>query len=151
MLNPDFRDILSALTDAKADYLLVGAYALAYHGIPRATGDIDLWIRPSPENADRVLNALRRFGAPMEQFTREELGREDWVFQIGVVPRRIDLLTSLSGLTFAESWSKRKQITLDGVETQVIDKASLIRNKRAAGRPKDLADAIALERLPENS
>jgi hypothetical protein len=151
MLNPDFRDILSALSDEKADYLLVGAYALAFHGLPRATGDLDLWVRPSPENAARVLNALRRFGAPMEQFTREELEREDWVFQIGVVPRRIDLITSLSGLTFDEAWASRMQITLDDVESQVIDKASLIRNKKAAGRPRDLADAAALEQLPKES
>ena len=148
MLNPDFHDILSALSDAKADYLLVGAYALAYHGVPRATGDIDLWIRPSSENADRVLTALRQFGAPMENFTREELSREDWVFRIGVAPRRIDLKTSLSGLTFEEAWASREQITIDGVRTQVINKACLIRNKRAAGRPKDLVDVMELEKLP---
>ena len=149
MLNPDFRDILSALSDAKADYLLVGGYALAFHGLPRATLDIDLWVRPSPDNADRILAALRQFGAPMEKFTREELCREDWVFQIGVEPRRIDFLTSLSGLTFDEAWSRRKHLTLEGIEAQVIDKASLIRNKKAAGRPRDLVDAAALERLPD--
>lgn len=148
MLNPDFRDILSALSDAKADYLLVGAYALALHGLPRATGDLDIWVRPSAENADKVLAALRRFGAPMEIFSRDELRREGMVFQIGVAPRRVDLLTALSGLDFNEAWAHRVRATVDGVEISVIDKASLIRNKRAAGRQKDLADAEALERLP---
>ena len=151
MLNPDFRDILSALSDAKAEYLLVGAYAMAFHGLPRATGDLDLWVRASPENADRVLAALRVFGAPMEMFKREELCREGWVYQIGVTPRRIDFMTGLSGIEFASAWPLRIRISLDGVEISVIDRASLVRNKKAAGRPKDLADVAELERLPEKS
>jgi len=148
MLNPDFKDILSALSDAKAEYLLVGAYAMAYHGFPRATGDLDIWVRPSPENAEKVMAALRRFGAPMESFSLQELRSEDQVFQMGIAPRRIDLMTGLSGITFGEAWPGRIEATLDGIVVPVMDKASLIRNKRAAGRPKDLADAAELEKLP---
>ena len=88
MLNPDYRDMLSALSAAGAEYLVVGAYALAAHGLPRATGDIDFWIRPTPANADRVLNALREFGAPLQDLTRDDLARPGTVFQIGVAPRR---------------------------------------------------------------
>lgn len=147
MLNPDFRDILSELSAAKADYLLVGAYAMAFHGCPRATGDLDIWIRPGPANADRVLAALRAFGAPMESFTRDELARPDWVFQLGIVPRRIDLITGVSGLTFDEAWPLRQSASVDGVSIYVVDVASLIKNKKASGRPKDLLDAKELERL----
>lgn len=86
----------------------------------------------------------------MDQFTREELCREESVFQIGALPRRIDIMTSLSGLSFAEAWARRKGAAIDGVETQIIDKADLIRNKKAAGRPKDLADAAALEELSDS-
>ena len=149
MLNPDFRDILAALSDAKAEYLVVGAYALALHGLPRATGDLDIWVRPTPENADNVLEALRRFGAPMKVFSREELCREEMVFQIGVAPRRIDFLTALSGVRFDEAWARRTMATVEGMQIPVIDRVSLIRNKKAAGRKKDLADAEALEDLPD--
>ncbi len=94
MLNPDFRDMLSALCDENVEFLLIGAYALAAHGLPRATGDMDIWIRCSDENATRVLQALQRFGAPLFDLTVDNLQAADTVFQIGMVPRRIDILTS---------------------------------------------------------
>jgi hypothetical protein len=104
VLNPNFKDMLSALNDASAEYLIVGAYAKAVHGCPRATGDIDLWIRSSTENAQCVLNALRVFGAPTSQIDIQDLSTQDLVFQIGVTPQRIDLLTSVSGVEFEEVW-----------------------------------------------
>jgi len=132
MLNEDYKDILLALSVEKVSFLLVGAYALAVHGYPRATMDMDIWIMPSPQNADAVLRALQRFGAPLHKLTKEDLQNDDTVFQIGVAPRRIDLITSASGLQF---------------EVRIPAINDLIKNKRASGRTKDLADAEALESL----
>ena len=145
MLNPDFRDMLSALADERADYLLVGAYAVAVHGIPRATGDLDLWIRVSPENAARVLRALARFGAPLTDVSEADLTGRGTVVQIGVAPRRIDLLTTLDGLEFDEAWARRTNVDVEGLRIPVLSRADLIRNKKAVGRPQDLADVARLE------
>src|SRR4030095_16741704 len=106
-MNPDYSDILSTLSEAGVEFLLVGAYAMAVHGLPRATGDIDLWVRPERENAERTLLALRSFGAPLHDLTPEDLCREGTVFQIGVAPRRIDVLTAIDGVTFQEGWASR--------------------------------------------
>ena len=113
MLNQDFRDILSALSDAEADYLLVGAYALAAHGLVRATEDLDLWIRATPENAVRVMKALLEFGAPSDRFQREDLSSPDTVIQLGVAPVRIDLLTSISGVDFKSAWERRVTVEIE--------------------------------------
>ena len=141
----DFVEMLSALNAADAEYLVVGAHALAAHGLPRATGDLDLWVRATPENAGRVLAALRTFGAPLFGLTVDDLTRPETVFQIGVVPVRIDLLTSISGVEFDEAWGGRIEASIEGVPFGVIGRAELLRNKRATGRPKDLLDAAALE------
>jgi hypothetical protein len=145
MLNEDYRDMLQTLSDEKVKFLLVGAYALAAHGYPRATMDIDIWIMPSPQNADAVLRALRRFGAPLHNLTKEDLERAGTVFQIGVAPRRIDIITEASGLDFEETFGRSLAVNLDGVEVCIPSLDDLIRNKRASGRTKDLADAEALE------
>ena len=145
MLNPDFRDMLSALSDEGAEYLLVGAYAVAVHGIPRATGDLDLWIRVSSQNAGRVLRALARFGAPVTDVGAADLTRAGTVVQIGVAPRRIDLLTTLDALQFDEAWARRTHVDVEGMRIPVIGLADLIRNKKAVGRPQDLADVARLE------
>ena len=146
MLNPDFRDMLSALCEEGAEFLLVGAYALAAHGLPRATGDMDIWIRRSEENAARVWRALQRFGAPLAGLTRDDLKTPDIVFQIGVAPRRIDILTSIDGVQFDEAWPNREAIVVEGLTIGVIGRSHLIRNKKAVGRPQDLADVAWLER-----
>ena len=147
MLNEDYRDMLRALSDEKVRFLLVGAYALAAHGHVRATMDIDIWVMPSPENARAVLQALRRFGAPLHNLTSADLEKDGTVFQIGVVPRRIDIITAASGLRFDEAFSCSTPVTIEGIEVRIPSVADLIRNKRAAGRTKDLADAEALETL----
>jgi hypothetical protein len=105
-MNRDFVEMLSALCAAGAEFLVVGAHALAAHGAPRATGDLDIWIRATPENADRVLAALRQFGAPLVDLTKADLLAPDVVFQIGLVPSRIDLLTSITGVEFDRAWPK---------------------------------------------
>ena len=148
VLNPDFRDMLCALSAEAAEYLLVGAYALAVHGVPRATGDLDVWVRPTEDNARRVHSALTRFGAPFADLTEGDLVRPGTVFQIGIAPNRIDLLTSIDGVTFDEAWSARRVVQIDGLDVPVLARHHLIRNKKATGRPQDLADAARLEGDP---
>jgi hypothetical protein len=145
VLNPDYRDLLSLFSDTGVEFLVVGAYALAAHGNPRATGDIDLWVKPVPENARRVLEALSRFGAPDLGFGETELCKEGAVVQIGVAPRRIDLLTSIDGVEFGPAWENRLEVEVEGLRLPVLGREDCIRNKRATGRPKDLADAEWLE------
>ena len=147
MLNEDYRDMLHALADEKVRFLLVGAYAMAAYGYPRATMDIDIWVSQSSENADAVLRALRRFGAPLHRLTKNDLQTEDTIFQIGVAPRRIDIMTTVSGLEFDEAFSRSTAVDIEGIEVHIPSVADLIRNKRASGRTKDLADAEALERV----
>ncbi len=147
MLNEDYKDMLRALSDEKVKFLLIGAYAMAAHGYPRATMDIDIWVMPSPQNADAVLRALRRFGAPLHNLTREDLQKDGTLFQIGVAPRRIDLITAASGLQFEEVYRRALSVTIEGIKLHVPLIDDLIRNKRASGRTKDLADAEALESL----
>jgi hypothetical protein len=141
----DFAEMLAALNAAGAEFLVVGAHALAAHGIPRATGDLDIWIRPGEENAKLVLKALHDFGAPLFDLTPEDLSVPGTVFQIGVAPVRIDLLTSISGVGFDEAWGRRLAVTVSGITFGVIGREELLRNKRATGRPKDLLDADALD------
>lgn len=145
MLNPDFRDMLSAFSDEQVEYLVVGAYALAAHGLPRATGDIDLWVRRSEENARRVWRALTRFGVPLFDLRVEDLQTAGTVFQVGVVPRRIDILTSIDGVEFEEAAPHRKEVEIEGLLVPVIGRAHLLLNKKAMGRPKDKADVAWLE------
>jgi hypothetical protein len=144
-VNPDFSEMLSAFSAEGVEYLLVGAYALAVHGLPRATGDLDLWVGTAGENPKRVRRALKRFGAPLDQLTLKDLTRPDVVFQIGVAPRRIDVMTTVDGLEFAEAWGRRLETKVEGLTVHVISRDDLIRNKRAAGRPQDLADVAWLK------
>jgi hypothetical protein len=145
-LNEDFRDFLAALIAAGARFLVVGAHALAVHGIPRATGDLDVWIATDAENCGRVWTALLRFGAPVEAMgvSRDDLQRTDQVVQMGLPPRRIDLLTAISGVGFEEAWDGRVSHPVAGLDVPFIGRAALVRNKRAAGRAKDIADLEAL-------
>lgn len=152
MLNPDYSDMLSALSDAKVDFLVVGAFALAAHGNPRSTGDIDIFVRRSAENADRVMEALRRFGAPLDHISSDDLQVPDTVFQIGVVPCRIDLLTSLEGISdFDEAWKDHVDIEVDGHLLPVLSRRCLIKNKSALARPQDLVDVAWLEAEADSS
>jgi hypothetical protein len=143
-MNEDFLDLLSALNDAEARFLIVGAYAVAVHGRPRATGDLDVWVEASPENAARVMKALVSFGAPLHGLTEEDLRIPGIGLHIGLPPRRIDILTAISGVTFEVAWSGRISAAFGGLPCSVIGRDDLIANKRAAARPKDLADVEAL-------
>ena len=149
MLNEDYNEMLQCLAAEGVKFLLVGAYALAFHGFPRATMDMDLWIMPSPENAEATLRALRRFGAPTQDLSVEELQKGNIIFQIGVAPRRIDLMTGVSGLEFNQAYQHALEAVLEGVgaPVRVLSVQDLIKNKKALGRAKDLADVEFLESL----
>ncbi|HZM94848.1 MAG TPA: hypothetical protein VFB92_15565 [Vicinamibacterales bacterium] len=139
-MNPDFVDLLRAFIAADVRFLIVGAYALALHGRPRATGDLDVWIEPTPQNAARVMKALAAFGAPLADVSVDDFSREGVTYQIGVAPGRIDILTQLTGLSFAEVWPERMRRPFGDVDVDFIGRAAFIQNKRATGRPKDIGD-----------
>jgi hypothetical protein len=144
-LPTDFKEFLQLLHSENVEYLLVGGYAVGYHGHPRATGDIDIWINPTAANAERVASALRQFGFSAATIEARMFEQPHKVFSIGVPPIRIELLTSVSGLQFDETFADRVNTELDGVPVTVISLEKLKANKRASGRLKDLAD---LESLP---
>jgi hypothetical protein len=146
-VNKDYRDFLTALVAQNARFLIVGAHALAAHGYPRATVDIDIWIDATSQNARRVWQALAEFGAPLDDLSirEEDLTRTDVVAQFGLPPNRIDILTGLSGLTFEGAWPNRVEDVLEGVRVPVLGLADLLENKRAVGREKDRADVKGLE------
>lgn len=147
-MNEDFLDLLGALNAAEARFLVVGAYAVAAHGRPRATKDLDVWVEASSDNAPRVLDALKRFGAPLGNLTQADLERPGNGFQMGVPPRRIDILTQISGVTFEDAWPRRVEAVFgEGLRCGVIALGDLIVNKTAAGRPQDVADVAALEQI----
>ena len=152
-MNEDFRDVLAELLAARARFLVVGAHAVAVHGIPRATGDLDVWIDTRTDNVPRVWSALVRFGAPVETLgvTTQDLAKPGVIVQIGFPPRRIDIMTGVTGLVFETAWTSRITHRVDDLEVPFIGRAALIENKRATGRPKDLADIDALERRVEGS
>jgi hypothetical protein len=144
-MNPDFTDLLREFVAADVRFLVVGAYALSVHGRPRATGDLDVWIEPTPANAARLVGALTAFGAPLADVSEADFASARVTYQIGVPPGRIDILTELTGLTFAEAWPDRVRRPFGDVDVDFIGREAFIRNKRATGRTKDLADIEALE------
>lgn len=146
-LNEDFVDLLRSLIAARVEFVIVDAHALAAHGLPRATGDLDVFVEPSPENAERVIEALRAFGAPLDAHgvSRADFEAPDNVYQVGLPPGRIDLMTSISGVSFAEARATRIVIDLASMKLPVLGRDALVKNKRATGRPKDIVDADALE------
>ena len=145
MLNPDFKDILSAFIKEKVEFLVVGGYAMAFHGYVRATGDIDLWIHCSDENAEKVWRALQTFGAPLFDLNIEDLKTLGMVFQIGLVPSRIDVITQIDGVDFEDDWKEHKTVEIENLQIPVIGKTQLLTNKKSTGRAKDRNDALWLE------
>lgn len=145
-MNKDFLDALRALLETEARFLMVGAFAVSVHAEPRATGDLDIWVESTPENATKVYAALLAFGAPLADLTEKDLATPDVVFQMGLPPNRIDILTSISGVSFEKAWKDRLNVSMSELTVPVIGRASLLTNKRAAGRPKDLIDLELLEK-----
>jgi hypothetical protein len=143
--NHDFRELLAEFNVQRVEYIVVGAHALAAHGQIRATKDLDVWVKPDAANAARVLAALQAFGAALHGLTEEDLSTPGVVFQMGVPPVRIDILTVIDGVSFDEAWPERVQTKFAGVPTAVLSRKHLIKNKSTAGRPQDLADLAWLE------
>ena len=141
MLNEDYREMLHVLLDHEVRFLVVGAYAMGAYGYPRATGDFDLWVDTSAENAKRIYASLAEFGAALDEISEETFTEEGIVFQIGVAPRRIDIITHIDGVCFNDAYETREDIEVDGLIIPFISKQNLIKNKRATGRPKDRLDA----------
>lgn len=140
--------MLTALQAEEAVFLVVGAHAMAVHGVPRATGDLDIWVRPDPENAQRVFRALEEFGAPLEttNLRVEDLTKPGTVYQIGLPPRRVDILTEIDGVEFEEAWQSRVVGNVSDLEIPFLGWEALLRNKKASGRSKDLVDVKLLEK-----
>jgi len=147
ILNPDYRDMIECLLNNGVDFMLVGGYAVALHGWPRTTFDIDFWIMANPENAKSVVRAITAFGAPLMGLTEADFHRPGMVFQIGAEPQRIDIISAVDGLDYADASLRAVTMNVDGLEIKVVSLDDLIVNKRASGRPKDIADALALEKL----
>lgn len=148
-LNPDFSDMLNALSAESVAYLLVGGYAMAAHGLPRATGDIDFWVKPTTDNSERVWQALKRFGAPLAKMSPADFAVSDIVYQLGRPPFRMDFLTSIDGVDFDDAWKDRHRITIGENTVWVISRKHLAQNKRTVGHPQDVADVAMLERQPK--
>jgi hypothetical protein len=143
--NRDFKELLSALSDEGAEFLVVGAHAVMFFTEPRYTKDLDLWVRATEDNASKVFRVLARFGAPMSDLTVADLASEGTIFQIGIAPNRIDVLTSIDGVKFEDAWPRRVHSTYGGVPFALLSKEDLVTNKRAAGRDQDLLDVKRLE------
>jgi hypothetical protein len=145
-LNPDFSDLFSTLNGAGARFLVVGAYAVAYHTEPRFTKDLDIWVEPSAANAARVWQALQQFGAPLTGVALADFADPQLVYQIGLEPNRIDIMMGIDGVTFATAWRNRVRTRYSGVAIHVLGKSDLLRAKRATGRPQDRLDIDRLTR-----
>lgn len=147
MLTKNFKEMLQCLSDEGVRFLLVGGYALAAHGYERATKDMDFFVWADNDNATRLLNALQKFGAPLHDVTERDFAYSGTVFQIGVPPERIDIITSIDGVSFEDAYQRRESRKLDGIDVPVIALDDLITNKRVSARPQDLIDVRKLEKL----
>jgi len=146
MLNEDYRDMLQILLGNKVHFLVVGAYAMGAYGYPRATGDFDIWVEPSPENSKKVYSSLAKFGAPLTDISEQTFTEEGIVFQIGIAPRRIDIMTHIDGVRFKDADESKEVIEVESLPIPFISKNDLIKNKRSTGREKDRLDADYLSR-----
>ena len=146
MPNEDYKEMLLLLTESNVDFILVGAYALAAHGYPRSTGDIDIWINPIPENAEKVYECLVKFGAPLFDLKPEDLCVTGNVFQIGIAPRRIDILTGISGVKFQDAKKDLIKVEMEGIRLPFLSFNHLLINKETSGRDKDIIDLKRLRK-----
>jgi hypothetical protein len=145
MLSRDFSEFIELLNEHKVRYLVVGGYAVAFHGYPRYTKDLDVWIEISPENAERVIKALEKFGFGSLGLRASDFLETDQIIQLGYPPNRIDMLTTLNQVKFKDCYNARVEVEIQGHKINFIDLENLKQNKRATGRPQDLADAANLE------
>jgi len=146
MLNEDYKEILQILLNNKAKFLIVGAYAMGAYGYPRATGDLDIWIEASPENSKKLCKSLSEFGSPMNNITENTFTEKGIIFQIGVAPRRIDIITHIDGVSFEEAYKTKESIEIEDIQVPFLSKENLIKNKESTGREKDRLDADYLKK-----
>ena len=146
-MNADYIDMLKCLNKAGVDYILVGGWAVNMYGYIRATVDLDIWILADPENAKKVYRAVAEFGAPVSEMKPEEFAEYGMIFQIGVAPCRVDIISKISGVSYADAVNRAVPKTIDGVPVRIISLDDLIANKKASGRTKDIADVEVLEGL----
>lgn len=146
-MNRDFVDLLRALSNARADFLIIGGYAVSFHAEPRYTKDLDVWVRPTAANARRVMTGLRAFGAPLANLKLKDLVDPGIVFQIGIEPNRIDILTDIEGVSFEDAWKRRVVGAFGPIRVAWLSPVDLVTNKRAVARPQDLLDVAKLEPL----
>jgi hypothetical protein len=147
MFNQDYKEMLLCLKEEQAEFIIVGAYAMAAHGFPRSTADFDIWVNPTKENSFKVFHALARFGAPMKDISEETFTEKGILYQIGVAPCRIDIITEISGnISFSAAALHAERIDFGKVTVPVLSVKNLIANKLATGRPKDLEDADQLQK-----
>ncbi len=144
-LASDFKEFLRLLSSEGVEYLLVGGYAVAAYGHPRATGDLDIWVATHDQNADRLVSVLRTFGFTVSELSPSLFTTPDRIIRMGTPPVRIEILTGVSGVSFADCWPRAMHVMLDGVNVHLIARDDLLTNKRAAGRAKDTADLEALD------
>jgi hypothetical protein len=149
-MNSDFKDLLKTLNEAGVKYLVVGGWAYTEHVEPRATKDLDIWIEASNENADATLEALRRFGAPLKDLSQEDLTKTDTIYQLGLPPNRIDIITGADGIDFADCWPRRKVVEIRDLKVNYISASDLLKNKESTGRLQDQADAEHLRESISN-
>jgi hypothetical protein len=145
MLSKDFKEFIELLNDCKVRYLVVGGYAVALHGHPRYTKDLDVWIELSPVNANNILNALKKFGFGSLGLKQDDFLESDQIVQLGYPPNRIDILMTLKDLKFEDCYKAKVEVEIQGLHIDFIDIENLKKNKRATGRPQDLADAENLD------
>jgi hypothetical protein len=145
MLNKDYKEMLQSLLNNEVRFLDVGAYAMGAYGYPRATGDFDIWVEASSENSKKVYKSLSAFGAPLSDITADTFLKEGIVFQIGVAPRRIDIITHIDGVSFKDAYETQKKIKIENLQIPFLSKENLIKNKQATGREKDRLDAEYLK------
>ena len=140
MLNKDYKEMLQILLNNKIKFLVVGAYAMGIHGYPRATGDLDIWVEASTENSEKIYQSLSEFGAPLSEVTKSTFCEQGIIFQIGVAPRRIDIITKIDGVDFNKDYSDKQEIEVEGIIIPFLSKKNLIKNKESTGREKDKLD-----------
>jgi len=141
MLNEDYKEMLQTLLNNKVKFLIVGAYAMGAYGYPRATGDFDIWVDSSRDNSKRIYTSLSEFAAPVYDISENTFTETGIVFQIGVAPRRIDIITHIDGVKFQDAYNSRETVEIDGLSIPFISKEDLIKNKQSTGREKDKLDA----------
>lgn len=147
MLNEDYKELLQILSKNRVDYLVVGAYAMAMHGYPRATADLDIWVDVSENNSAAIYDSLAEFGAPTDLLTSRTFQEKGLVFQMGVAPRRIDILTSIDGVEFEDANASKEIKEIEGVQIPFLSRKDLVCNKESTGREKDRLDAACLREL----